>query len=118
LALSKWVRIEAYVACPPTSRCRQMIAMLEHAVRRHPGEVRLVVFERGAAWPEEPSRALKYAFSKGSTVPMCFVDGRFVVGGKLPNADEIEEALAEALARRAAARAASGQAEAGAGHRR
>jgi len=76
------IKLEAYVASPPTRKCREVIEVMEEIVRRYPDRVRLVVFERGVPWPEEPSRALKYAFLKGSTVPMCYVDGRFVAGGK------------------------------------
>ena len=69
-------------------------------VRRYPDQVRLVIFERGASWTEEPSQALKYALHKGSTVPMCYVDGKFVVGGKVPTPDEIERAIERALGNR------------------
>ncbi len=91
------VKLEAYVARPPTSKCRQVVAVMQEVVGRYPDRVRLVVFERGAPWPEQPSRALKYALHKGSTVPMCYVDGQFVVGGKVPTLDEVLRAVERAL---------------------
>lgn len=94
------IRLEAYIARPPTGRCREVVAVMEEMVRRFPGQVRLVVFERGAPWPEEPSRALKYALHKGSTVPMCYVDGKLVVGGKVPTPEEVEKGITVALGRR------------------
>ena len=97
MSLDERVKLEAYVARPPTRKCRQVIAVMEEIVRRYPGQVRLVVFERGAEWPEEPSRALRYALHKGSTVPMCYVDGKFVVGGKVPTLDEVEQGIESAL---------------------
>jgi len=92
------VKLEIYIARPPTSKCREVIAVMEEMLRRYPEQTRLVVFERGAPWPEEPSPALKFAFQKGSTVPMCYVDGRFVVGGKVPALDEVEKPLLQSLA--------------------
>ncbi len=97
--MSEKVKLEAYVARPPTSKCRQLIAMLEDVVRRYPDQVRLVVFERGAAWPEEPSRTLKYAIHKASTVPMCYVGGKLVIGGKVPAREDVEREVENALRR-------------------
>jgi hypothetical protein len=97
MSLDKTVRLEAYVARPPTSKCREVIAVMEEAARRHPDQVRLVVFERGAQWSEEPSRALKYAIHKGCTVPLCFADGKLIVGGKVPTLDEVERGILNTL---------------------
>ena len=94
------IKLEAYVARPPTSKCREVIAVMEEMVRRHPDHARLVVFERGAPWPEEPSLALKYALHKGCTVPMCYVDGKLVVGGKVPALDEVGQAVKSAIRKR------------------
>ena len=94
------IKLEAYIARPPTSKCREVVAIMEEMIHRYPDQVRLVIFERGASWTEEPSRALKYALHKGSTVPMCYVDGKFVVGGKVPTPDEIERAIERALGNR------------------
>ena len=91
------VRLEVYIARPPTSKCREVIAVLEEAVRCYPGQVRLVVFERGAQWPEEPSRALRYAIHKSGAVPLCFAGGKLVVGGKVPTLEEVERGIKNAL---------------------
>ena len=96
------VKLEAYVARPPTSKCREVIAVLEETVHRYPDQVQLVVFERGAPWLEEPSHNLKYAIHKANTVPMCFVAGRLVAGGRIPTPDEVEHAVENALKGRVA----------------
>ena len=85
------IRMEIYIARPPTSKCRELVAIMEEMVGRYPDRVRLVVFERGAPWSEEPSQALKYALHKGATVPMCYV------GGKVPASGEVEQAIKKAL---------------------
>ena len=98
------IRLEIYIARPPTTKCREVIAVMEEATRRYPDHVRLVIFERGAEeGPEEPSRALKYAIHKGGTVPLCFAEGRPIVGGRLPTLDEVVRAIERALAQRASA---------------
>jgi len=97
MPMSEKIKLEAYIAQPPTSKCREVLAVMEEIVRRYPDQVRLVVFARGMPWPEEPSPALKYAFHKGSTVPMCYADGRFIVGGRPPTLDEVERAVEAAL---------------------
>ena len=94
------IKLEAYVAQPPTRKCREVIAVLEEMVRRYPDDVRLVVFERGAQWSEEPSATLKYAIHKCSTVPMCYVDGKIVVGGKVPTQEEVERKVQRAISSR------------------
>jgi len=98
--MEETIKLEIYAARPPTSKCRKVIAVMEEMVHRYPDRVRLVVFERGAPWPEEPSLALRYALLKGNTVPMCYVDGLFVVGGKVPTPDEIEQAIESAIRKR------------------
>ena len=98
------VRLEAYIARPPTRKCREVVAVMEEAVRRYPDQACLVVLERGAEWSEEPSRALRYAIDKGSTVPLCIVGGKPVVGGKVPTLGELEGAIRRALANLALSR--------------
>ncbi len=95
------LKLEAYVARPPTRKCREVIAVLEEAVANHPDELRLVIFERGAPWHEEPCGALKSAVTKGSGVPLCFVGGKFLVGGRVPTLEDVEIKVAEVLRARA-----------------
>ena len=66
-------------------------------MRRHPDRVRLVLFERGATWSEEPSQARKYAIHKGCTVLLCFAGGKPVIGGKVPTLDDVERGIRNVL---------------------
>jgi hypothetical protein len=91
------MRLEVYIARPPTRKCREVIAVMEEAVRRYPDHLELVVFERGAPWPQEPSRALKSALVKGAGVPLTYVGGKFLVGGRSPSIDEIEARVAHVV---------------------
>lgn len=94
------VKLEVYIARPPTSKCREVVAVMEEVLQRYPDQVRLIVFERGAPWPEEPSGVLRFAIQKANTVPMCFAGGKLVVGGGVPSVDEVEEQVKYALGQR------------------
>lgn len=94
--------LEIYIARPPTRKCREMIAVMEEVVQRHPDEVRLVVFERGVPWQEEPCTALKTNVNKGGGgVPLAFVGGKFLVGDHVPTLEDVEGKIAEVLRDRA-----------------
>jgi len=95
--MAEKVKLEVLVARPPTRQCRAVIAVMEEVVRRYPDQVRLVVFEEGAPWPEQPTPALMYALLKGSIVPACYVDGKLLVDARVPTLDEVEQAVAALL---------------------
>lgn len=99
--MAEKIKLEAYIARPPTRKCREVIAVLEEAVRRYPDEVRLVVFERGAPWPEQPCEALRFAMDKEEGIPLCFAGGKFIVGARPPTLDEVEAKIAEVRRERA-----------------
>lgn len=97
--MTEKIRIEVFVARPPTRRCRELLALIEEVVRQYPEHVRLVVFERGMPWPEQPSPRLRVVLMKNNQVPLCFVDGRGVCGYGVPSRDQVEAQLHEALSR-------------------
>ena len=91
------VKLEVYVARPPTKKCRQVLAVMEEVVRRYPEQVRLVVFERGAPWREEPSPAVRVHFFKGCLVPVYAVGGQVVAAGQVPTLEDVEARLLPVL---------------------
>lgn len=61
--------------------CWQLLAVIEEAVARHADEVRLLIFERGASWSEEPCPALKANIHRGGGgVPLSYMGGKFLMG--------------------------------------
>jgi len=65
-------------------------------------DVRLVIFERGIPWQEEPCTALKTVVDKtGGGVPLGFVGGKFLEGERIPAVEEVEAKMAEVLRDRA-----------------
>jgi len=95
--ISTKVKLEAFVAQPPTKKCQQVIDAMEEVVRRHPEQARLVVCGRGAPWPEPPSAVLQLLVHKGACVPVCLVDGVLVAAGQVPSVEDLEARLLRAL---------------------
>lgn len=88
------LRIEVGTARPPTGKCREVIAVLEEAVRQFPGQVRLVVYERGAPWSEPPTEEFLKA-AKFGQVPTVVVGGKLQAVGKVPTLEAILAAIEE-----------------------
>ena len=92
------LRIEVGTARPPTSKCREVIAVLEAAVRQFPGRVRLLVYERGAPWSEPPTEGFLQA-AKFGQVPMIVIGGKLKALGKVLDQETLVNVIREALPR-------------------
>ena len=112
--MSKIIKVEALIATPPTSKCEETIGILEEIVRRHPDELRLVVFKRGVDFvpdelrqeasecgeditPPEASIQMRTLIQKGRGVPSCVVDGVLFSSFEVPNLEQLEARVQEVL---------------------
>jgi hypothetical protein len=112
--MSKIIKAEVLIATPPTSRCQATIGVLEELVRRHPDEMRLVVFRRGidfvpdemrlelpeggeAYTPKQASLQMRVIAQKGSAVPSTVLDGVLFSSFAVPNPEELEAKVQEIL---------------------
>jgi hypothetical protein len=112
--MSKIIKVEVLIATPPTSRCQETISVLEELVRRHPDEMRLVVFRRGidfvpdemrleipeggeAYTPKPASLQMRVLAQKGSAVPSTIVDDVLFSSFAVPNLEELEARVQEIL---------------------
>lgn len=110
--MRKIIKVEALIATPPTSKCLEMVGVLEEFVRRHPDELRLVVFKRGIDFvPEElrlemsgggedfiqkeASLQMRTLIQKGSGVPSCVVDGVIFCAFEVPKLEDLEARVQE-----------------------
>jgi len=94
------IKLEAWIGWPPTSKCQETVSILEECVRRHPDELRLLVFKRGIdVFPEEASQGMKNLMMKGNPVPACLVNGVLFVSCKVPDLEELEVRIQEVLLR-------------------
>lgn len=112
--MSKIIRVEALIASPPTHKCEEMLSVLEELVRRHPDELRLVVFKRGIDFvpdelrlemakegedttSEESSLQMSIIIRKGSAIPSCVVNGVLFSSFEVPKIEELEARVQEIL---------------------
>jgi len=86
------LRLEVEIARPPTRKCRAVIEVMEDALTHFPGQVRLVVYERGVPCQEEPTRGFRRS-RKIRRVPKAFVGGRIVALGQAPRLEEVLTAI-------------------------
>lgn len=92
----KTLVVEALIASPPTSKCQETIENIEEIIRRHPDELRLVVFERGIdIFPSEASIGMKVIMQKGSPVPAVIINGSVFSTCKVPKIEELEAGVEE-----------------------
>lgn len=97
--MSPTIKLEAFTGWPPTTKCQELVNVMEEVVRRYPDEARFVCYRRGVTtWSEPPSMGLKALYYKGSLVPACFVDGEMIArGGHVPTLEQIETELLKAF---------------------
>jgi hypothetical protein len=112
--MSKIIVIEALIATPPTSKCEETIEILEELIRRHPDELRLVVFRRGVDFmppelrlkvpnceedvtPKQTSVQMRQLIQKGSAVPCVVVGGDLLSTFEVPNPKELEARVHQIL---------------------
>jgi len=91
------VRLEVEIARPPTRKCRAVVEVMETALTHFPGHARLIVYERGVPWQEEPTRGFRRS-RKIRRVPKAFVGGKIVALGEAPRLEEVLTAIRARLA--------------------
>jgi hypothetical protein len=112
--MNKGILVEVLIATPPTSKCQETIAILETLVRRHPDEVRLVVFKRGVDFvpdgmrleasepgqdsaPKQASLQMRVLIQKGTAVPSCVVNGEIFSSFMVPDLEALEAKVQKIL---------------------
>ncbi len=87
--------VEVYVANPPTSKCRELIGLVNDVAAGLENEVRVVIWMRGLTQQHpdvEPSPGLA-RLSKASILPAVVVNGGVKFGGGIPHRDELQKAI-------------------------
>ncbi len=98
--MGKTIKLEAFIAWPPTSMCEETIKVMEEIVRRHPDELRLLIFKRGVDHiPDDATEGMKNLMMKGCKVPACVVNGVLFSSKVVPNPEELEARVQEVFVR-------------------
>lgn len=92
------LRLEALLACPPTARCREVLALLKALVAEFPDQVRLDVYYAGESPGVTPTRGYQ-GLDKRKTVPSGYVNGRMLLAGALPSLDALRREVEAELRR-------------------
>jgi hypothetical protein len=95
------LRIEVLVAGPPTSKCKQVIGMMEKVVMENPGQVKLDIYYAGTQLMVKPTRGYQDE-GKMKKIPSIFVNGIQVSGLEIPREEELRSEVERELRRGAA----------------
>ena len=97
-AAGRRMRMEVLVASPPTSRCKQILAVMTAEVERHPELTRLDIYQAGSEASVRPTDAF-VNLGKRKKVPSAYVNGRVVAEREPPEGDKLRAIVEEELAR-------------------
>lgn len=96
LALTGETLVALYVANPPTSKCRQLIEMVNQAVSSLMGEVRVVVWRRGLGGQQHPIESMPPVIihlSKANILPAVVINGEVKFALDVPSENDLGEAV-------------------------
>ena len=82
------LRLEALVAYPPTTRCREILTLLKMIVAEYADQVRLDVYYAGESPDATPTKGYQ-GLDKRKTVPSGYVNGRMFISGDVPTLEAL-----------------------------
>jgi lipoate-protein ligase A len=96
LSLTGETLVALYVANPPTSKCRQLIEMVNKAASSLMDEVKVVVWRRGLGGQQHPVEAMPpvmVTLSKANILPAVIINGEVKFALELPSENDLGEAV-------------------------
>ncbi len=96
LAITGETLVAVYVANPPTSKCRQLIEMVNHAVSSLMGGVKVVVWRRGLGGQQHPIESMPPVIihlSKANILPAVVINGEVKFALDVPLESDLGEAI-------------------------
>jgi lipoate-protein ligase A len=96
LSLTGETLVALYVANPPTSKCRQLIEMVNQAVTSLMGEVKVVVWRRGLGGQQHPIELMPPVIihlSKANILPAVVINGEVKFALEIPLESDLGEAI-------------------------
>jgi len=96
LSLTGETLVALYVANPPTSKCRQLIEMVNKAVSSLTDEVKVVIWRRGLGGQQQPVEAMPpviATLSKTNILPAVIINGEVKFALEAPSESDIGEAV-------------------------
>ena len=96
LSLTGETLVALYVANPPTSKCRQLIEMVNKAASSLMDEVKVVVWRRGLGGQQHPLEAMPpviITLSKANILPAVIINGEVKFALEVPLESDLGEAI-------------------------
>ncbi len=96
LALTGETLVAVYVANPPTSKCRQLIEMVNKAASSLMDEVKVVVWRRGLGGQQHPIESMPpvmITLSKANILPAVVINGEVKFALEVPLESDLGEAI-------------------------
>ncbi len=96
LALTGETLVALYVANPPTSKCRQLIEMVNKAISGLMDEVKVVVWRRGLGGQQHPVEAMPpvlVTLSKANILPAVVINGEVKFALEIPLERDLQGAI-------------------------
>jgi lipoate-protein ligase A len=96
LSLTGETLVALYVANPPTSKCRQLIEMVNKAASSLMDEVKVVVWRRGLGAEQHPIEAMPpviISLSKANILPAVVINGEVKFALETPLENQLREAI-------------------------
>jgi lipoate-protein ligase A len=96
LALTGETLVVLYVGNPPTSKCRQLIEMVNKAVSSRMDEVKVVVWRRGLGGQQHPIESMPPVIihlSKANILPAVVINGEVKFALEVPLESDLGEAI-------------------------
>lgn len=93
--------VEVFVAYPPTSKCMELIKLVNQVTDDLKDEVRVVIWMRGKGLSQHgPNMAMSSGLAnahKASTIPAIIINGELVFRGCTPSKETLRETIARAI---------------------
>ncbi|KUO41721.1 MAG: hypothetical protein APZ16_04820 [Candidatus Hadarchaeum yellowstonense] len=90
------VRIEVFVAWPPTSQCKKLIDTVKKVVAEFGERIEVDIYYRGQPYPVEPTAGF-IAARKTLFIPAILVDGKVLAEKELPTEETLREVIKNKL---------------------
>jgi hypothetical protein len=90
------VRVELFIAYPPTSLCEKLMKMARGVVEEFGENVELQIYQRGIPYNVEPTRGFQRV-RKTVKIPAILVDGDLLAERGVPSEDELRAAISKKL---------------------
>ncbi len=96
LALLGETLVVLYIANPPTSKCRKLIENVKKVIDKIKGEIKVIVWRRGAGTEQHPLELMPpviITLSKAHILPAVIINGEVKFALEVPPEEKLQEAI-------------------------